>query len=83
MKTDKILHALAGVITYAAGFIAGLLVGFAPGTAFLAGMGATALVAGAKEYWDSLGHGIVDSADFYATVAGGLAAAVVITLLSL
>lgn len=82
MQADKVLHFCAGAIIMALAFIVGTLVGAGSVLTSIAGVVAVTGIAGAKEYYDSLGHGTPDTADFWVTVAGGIVAGLIITLLS-
>lgn len=82
MQADKVLHFCAGAIIMALAFIVGTLVGAGPVLTSLVGMFATVGAAGAKEWYDGLGFGTPDTADFWVTVAGGIVAGLIITLLS-
>lgn len=82
MQADKVLHFCAGAILMAVGFILGFLGGAGP--VFTAIIGSTFTVFGAwlKEAYDAAGFGTPDTRDFWATVYGGVVAAILIVLLS-
>lgn len=69
IKTDKLLHFLTGY------FIATIL----PIPAY-AGLALSAIAGIGKELCDKRGHGTVERADFWYTVAGGVIGAVAIYL---
>lgn len=70
MRTDHLLHFLAGAAIAALVALVALLMG-APAWAFWGALAATA--AGlAKEAWDSLGNGTVEASDVFWTIAGAV-----------
>jgi len=68
IKTDKIVHLLAGALISLT-------------TLLLNGSGPMAIILAAtagswKEWWDSKGNGKVEFADFFATLVGGVLAVI-------